>query len=112
MGNLVLAVGNPFGIGHTVTHGIVSAIDLGGTGIQDYESFIQTDAPINAGNSGGALVDLNGRLIGINTAILSLSGVNQGVGLAIPSDLARTVMADLVKHGSVLRAWLGADAQD
>ena len=97
VGDLVLAIGNPFGVGQTVTHGIVSATDRGGLGLDDYESYIQTDAPINPGNSGGALVDIAGHLIGINTAILSSSGGNLGIGFAIPSDLARNVMTDLVK---------------
>ena len=93
VGDVVLAIGNPFGIGQTVTMGIVSATGRGGMGLKDYEDFIQTDAAINPGNSGGALVDTDGRLIGINTAILSRSGGNQGIGFAIPSDLARNVMA-------------------
>jgi S1-C subfamily serine protease len=112
VGDMVLAIGNPFGMGQTVTHGIVSATDRGRVGIQDYENFIQTDAPINPGNSGGALVDANGALIGINTAILSGTGGNQGIGFAIPSDLARRVMADLVTYGRVVRGYLGVDAQD
>jgi serine protease Do len=99
-------------VGQTVTHGIVSATDRGGMGIEDYESFIQTDAPINPGNSGGALVDVTGHLIGINTAILSSSGGNLGIGFAVPSDLARRVMTDLVKHGYVVRGYLGVEAQD
>ena len=85
VGDVVLAVGNPFGVGQTVTKGIVSATERGGMGIEDYEDFIQTDAAINPGNSGGALVDIDGRLIGINTAILSRSGGSQGVGFAVPS---------------------------
>jgi Do/DeqQ family serine protease len=112
VGDLVLAIGNPFGVGQTVTHGIVSATDRGGIGIEDYESFIQTDAPINPGNSGGALVDVTGHLIGINTAILTSSGGNLGIGFAIPSDLARRVMMDLVKYGYVVRGYLGVEAQD
>ncbi len=112
VGDEVLAVGNPFGVGQTVTHGIVSATDRGGMGIEDYEDFIQTDAPINPGNSGGALVDLEGRLIGINTAILSRSGGNQGIGFAIPSDLARTVMTSLVQYGHVTRGYLGVNIQN
>ena len=112
VGDLVLAIGNPFGVGQTVTHGIVSATDRGGMGIEDYESFIQTDAPINPGNSGGALVDVNGHLIGINTAILSRSGGNLGIGFAVPSDLARRVMTDLVKYGYVVRGYLGVEAQN
>jgi S1-C subfamily serine protease len=112
VGDLVLAIGHPFGVGQTVTHGIVSATDRGGMGIEDYESFIQTDAPINPGNSGGALVDMGGALIGINTAILSGTGGNQGIGFAIPSDLARRVITDLIKYGCVPRGYLGVAAQD
>ena len=112
VGDVVLAIGHPFGVGQTVTHGIVSATDRGGMGIEDYESFIQTDAPINPGNSGGALVDVHGGLIGINTAILSSSGGNLGIGFAIPSDLARRVLADLMKYGCVLRGYLGIEAQN
>jgi serine protease Do len=112
VGDLVLAVGHPFGVGQTVTHGIVSATDRAGLGLDDYESFIQTDAPINPGNSGGALVDATGRLIGINTAIISNSGGNMGIGFAVPSDLAHRVMADLVNHGHVVRGYLGIESQD
>jgi len=110
-GDVVLAIGNPFGVGQTVTSGIVSAKNRGNMGIEDYEDFIQTDAAINPGNSGGALVDINGRLIGINTAILSRSGGSQGVGFAIPSDLARSVMDSLVKNGKVTRGYLGVMIQ-
>ena len=112
VGDLVLAIGHPFGVGQTVTHGMVSATDRGGMGIEDYERFIQTDAPINPGNSGGALVDIHGRLIGINTAILSRTGGNLGIGFAVPSDLARRVMTDLVKYGYVVRGYLGVEAQN
>jgi len=112
IGDVVLAIGNPFGIGQTVTSGIVSAKDRGSMGIEDYENFIQTDAAINPGNSGGALVDINGRLIGINTAILSRSGGSQGVGFAIPSDTARSVMESLVKTGHVTRGYLGVMIQN
>jgi serine protease Do len=112
VGDLVLAIGYPFGVGQTVTHGIVSATDRGGMGIEDYESFIQTDAPINPGNSGGALVDVTGHLIGINTAILSSSGGNLGIGFAVPSELARRVMTDLMKYGYVVRGYLGVETQD
>ena len=112
VGDLVLAIGHPFGVGQTVTHGIVSAIDRGGMGIEDYESFIQTDAPINPGNSGGALVDATGHLIGINTAILSSSGGNLGIGFAVPSDLVRRVMTDLMMYGYVVRGYLGVETQD
>jgi len=107
VGDVVLALGNPFGVGQTVTSGIVSAMDRGDVGIEDYEDFIQTDAAINPGNSGGALVDIDGRLIGINTAILSRSGGSQGMGFAIPSDLARTVMESLITDGHVTRGYLG-----
>jgi serine protease Do len=112
VGDVVLAVGNPFGVGQTVTEGIVSAKDRGNMGIEDYEDFIQTDAAINPGNSGGALVDIEGRLIGINTAILSRSGGSQGVGFAIPSDLARNVMDSLIKYGHVTRGYLGIMIQN
>lgn len=112
VGDVVLAIGNPFGVGQTVTTGIISATGRGNMGIEDYEDFIQTDAAINPGNSGGALVDVEGRLIGINTAILSRSGGNQGIGFAIPSDLARNVMESLVKYGHVTRGYLGVMIQD
>jgi serine protease Do len=112
VGDVVLAVGNPFGVGQTVTEGIVSAKDRGGMGIEDYEDFIQTDAAINPGNSGGALVDIDGRLIGINTAILTRSGGSQGVGFAIPSDLARGVMESLIQYGHVTRGYLGVMIQN
>jgi len=112
VGDVVLAVGNPFGIGQTVTTGIVSATGRGGAIGLDYEDFIQTDAAINPGNSGGALVDTEGRLVGINTAILSRSGGNQGIGFAIPANLARDVMTSLVKDGHVTRGFLGVMIQD
>jgi serine protease Do len=112
VGDVVLAIGNPFGVGQTVTQGIVSATDRGNMGIEDYEDFIQTDAAINPGNSGGALVDIDGRLIGINTAILSRSGGSQGVGFAIPSNLARSVMDSLVQYGKVTRGYLGVMIQN
>ena len=112
VGDVVLAVGNPFGIGQTVTTGIVSATGRGGAVGLDYEDFIQTDAAINPGNSGGALVDAEGRLIGINTAILSRSGGNQGIGFAIPANIARDVMGSLVKDGHVTRGYLGVMIQD
>ena len=111
VGDVVLAIGNPFGIGQTVTTGIVSAKNRGNMGL-DYEDFIQTDAAINPGNSGGALVDADGRLIGINTAILSRSGGNQGIGFAIPANLARDVMQSLIKDGHVTRGYLGVMIQD
>jgi serine protease Do len=112
VGDVVLAVGNPFGIGQTVTTGIVSATGRGGTLGLDYEDFIQTDAAINPGNSGGALVDLEGRLVGINTAILSRSGGNMGIGFAIPTNLAKDVMESLIEHGKVTRGYLGVMIQD
>ncbi|HEY1791054.1 MAG TPA: DegQ family serine endoprotease [Verrucomicrobiae bacterium] len=112
VGDVVLAVGNPFGVGETVTEGIVSAKNRGGMGIEHYENFIQTDAPINPGNSGGALVDIDGRLVGVNTAIMSRSGGSQGVGFAIPSDLARNVMDSLIQYGHVTRGYLGVAIQD
>ena len=112
VGDVVLAIGNPFGIGQTVTTGIVSATGRSGAVGLDYEDFIQTDAAINPGNSGGALVDAEGRLIGINTAILSRSGGNQGIGFAIPSNLTRDVMASLIKDGHVTRGFLGVMIQD
>lgn len=111
VGDIVLAVGNPFGVGQTVTTGIVSATGRGNLGL-DYEDFIQTDAAINPGNSGGALVDAEGRLIGINTAILSRSGGNQGIGFAIPANIARTVMESLIKDGRVVRGFMGVNIQD
>jgi serine protease Do len=111
VGDVVLAIGNPFGIGQTVTTGIISATGRATLGL-DYEDFIQTDAAINPGNSGGALVDVDGRLIGINTAILSRSGGNQGIGFAIPTNLARDVKDQLVKNGSVTRGYLGVMIQD
>jgi serine protease Do len=112
VGDIVLAIGNPFGIGQTVTTGIVSATGRTGAIGLDYEDFIQTDAAINPGNSGGALVDTEGRLIGINTAILSRSGGNQGIGFAIPSNLARDVMESIVRDGTVTRGFLGVAIQD
>ncbi len=110
IGDEVLAVGNPFGVGQTVTHGIVSALGRS-IGLIDYEDFIQTDAAINPGNSGGALVNLHGELVGINTAILSRSGGSQGVGFAIPSNMARKIMEMLIEDGKVRRAWLGIMVQ-
>jgi serine protease Do len=112
VGDVVLALGNPFGIGQTVTMGIVSATGRGGLGIEDYEDFIQTDAAINPGNSGGALVDAEGRLIGVNTAIFSRSGGNQGVGFAIPANLARSVMDQIIEKGRVERGYLGVFLRD
>jgi serine protease Do len=112
VGDRVLAVGNPFGIGQTVTSGIVSATGRSGATGLDYEDFIQTDAAINPGNSGGALVDMQGRLVGLNTAILSRSGGFQGIGFAIPSNLARHVIDSLVTTGKVVRGFLGVTIQD
>ena len=112
VGDIALAMGNPFGLGQTVTMGIISATGRGGLGIEDYEDFIQTDASINPGNSGGALVNTRGELIGINTAILSRSGGNQGVGFAVPVDLVRHVMTQLKEKGSVTRARLGVYFQE
>jgi serine protease Do len=111
VGDTVLAVGNPFGVGQTVTMGIVSATGRSGFGIVNYEDFIQTDASINPGNSGGALTDMLGRLIGLNTAILSRSGGNQGVGFAVPSNMARYVMQQIIEHGKVVRGYLGIQIQ-
>ena len=112
VGDVVLAIGNPFGVGQTVTHGIVSAVARTQVGISDYQFFIQTDAAINPGNSGGALVDMAGRLVGINTAIFSRSGGSQGVGFAIPATMVRLVVASARSGGSaVKRPWLGAKLQ-
>ena len=111
VGDIVLALGNPFGVGQTVTMGIVSATGRGGLGIEEYEDFIQTDASINPGNSGGALINTDGHLIGINTAILSRSGGNQGIGFAIPANLARNVMDQIRQSGKVTRAFLGVTIQ-
>ncbi len=107
VGDLVLAIGNPFGVGQTVTNGIVSALARSNVGVGDFRSFIQTDAAINPGNSGGALVAMDGRLIGINTAIYSRSGGSVGIGFAIPTNLVRVVIDSLVKDGKVVRPWLG-----
>ncbi len=112
VGDVVLAIGNPFGVGQTVTHGIVSALARTQVGITDYQFFIQTDAAINPGNSGGALVDLSGQLVGINTAIFSRSGGSQGVGFAIPANMVKVVVASARGGGSaVKRPWLGAKLQ-
>ncbi|HMK56883.1 MAG TPA: DegQ family serine endoprotease [Dissulfurispiraceae bacterium] len=111
VGETVLAVGTPFGLNQTVTSGIVSAVGRANVGIADYEDFIQTDAAINPGNSGGALVNIHGELIGINTAIFSTSGGYQGVGFAIPGNMAKTVMDSLIKSGKVVRGWLGVSIQ-
>src|SRR5437763_6779219 len=112
VGDVVLAIGNPFAVGQTVTHGIVSAVARTQVGITDYQFFIQTDAAINPGNSGGALVDLSGRLVGINTAIFSRSGGSQGIGFAIPANMVKVVVASAKGGGtSVRRPWLGARLQ-
>ncbi len=112
VGDVVLAIGNPFGVGQTVTHGIISALARTQVGITDYQFFIQTDAPINPGNSGGALVDMSGRLAGINTAIYSRSGGSQGIGFAIPANMVRIVVASAKSGGkAVKRPWLGARLQ-
>src|SRR5205814_2208634 len=110
VGDVVLAVGNPFGMGQTVTMGMVSATGRATLGL-DYEDFIQTDAAINPGNSGGALVDAEGRLIGINTAILSRTGGNNGIGFAVPVNLAKNVMEQLIENGRVVRGFLGVNIQ-
>jgi serine protease Do len=110
-GDVVLALGNPFGLRQTVTMGIISAVGRGGMGIVDYENFIQTDAAINMGNSGGALVDTEGRLLGINTAIFTRTGGSQGVGFAIPANLARDVMRSLREKGRVVRGYIGTSVQ-
>lgn len=111
IGETVFAIGNPFGLTQTVTVGIVSATGRANVGIADYEDFIQTDAAINPGNSGGALVNIRGELIGINTAIFSTSGGYQGIGFAIPSNMAKVVMESLIKQGRVVRGWLGVSIQ-
>jgi serine protease DegS len=112
VGDVVLAIGNPFGVGQTVTMGIVSATGRNQLGITNFENFIQTDAAINPGNSGGALIDAHGKLVGINTAIFSKSGGSQGIGFAIPVDMVRGIMKQLVETGKVSRGWLGLGGQD
>ena len=112
VGDVVLAIGNPFGVGQTVTQGIVSATGRSRLGINTYENFIQTDAAINPGNSGGALINAYGELVGINTAIFSKSGGSQGIGFAIPVALARQVLEQIIEHGRPLRGWLGVEIQD
>ncbi len=112
VGDVVLAIGNPFGVGQTVTSGIVSAVGRTHLGINTFENFIQTDAPINPGNSGGALVDSNGRLVGINAAIYSQSGGSMGIGFAIPVSLARSVMEQIIRSGGVTRGWIGVEVQE
>src|SRR5262245_5749837 len=111
VGDFALAIGNPFGVGQTVTMGIVGATSRGGLGIEHYEDFIQTDAAINPGNSGGALINVRGELIGINTAIVAGSGGSQGVGFAVPTSMARPVMEQILKQGKVIRGWLGVSVQ-
>ena len=111
VGDVTLAIGNPFGVGQTVTMGIISATGRNQLGLNTYEDFIQTDAAINRGNSGGALVDATGHLIGINTAIISESGGSQGIGFAIPVKLAMEVMKAIIEHGQVIRGWLGVEVQ-
>ena len=111
VGDVALAIGNPFGVGQTVTMGIISATGRNQLGLNSYEDFIQTDAAINPGNSGGALVDANGNLTGINTAIFSKSGGSQGIGFAIPVKLATEVMKSIIEHGQVIRGWLGIEVQ-
>jgi len=110
VGDVVLAIGNPFGVGQTVTMGIVSATGRSKLGINTFENFIQTDAAINPGNSGGALIDTQGNLVGINTAIFSRSGGSQGIGFAIPTSLAKIVLQDIIQHGRPVRGWLGVEA--
>ncbi len=112
VGEIVLAIGNPFGLSHTITMGIVSATGRSNVGVADYEDFIQTDAAINPGNSGGALVNTKGQLVGINTAIFSTSGGYMGIGFAIPSNMAKSVMESIIKYGKVVRGWLGVTIQD
>ena len=111
IGDVALAIGNPFGVGQTTTMGIISATGRNQLGLNNYEDFIQTDAAINPGNSGGALVDANGNLTGINTAIFSKSGGSQGIGFAIPINLAMEVMKSIIEHGQVIRGWLGIEVQ-
>jgi len=111
VGDVVLAIGNPFGVGQTVTMGIISATGRNQLGINTFENFIQTDAAINPGNSGGALIDADGNLIGINTAIFTRSGGSQGIGFAIPTSLANEVVEQIIKHGRAVRGWLGVEAQ-
>lgn len=112
VGDVVLAIGNPFGVGQTVTMGIVSALGRSHLGINTFENFIQTDAAINPGNSGGALVDAAGNLVGVNTAIYSRTGGNHGIGFAIPASSARSIMEQIIENGSVTRGWIGVEAQE
>ena len=112
IGDVVLAIGNPFGVGQTVTMGIVSALGRSHLGINTFENFIQTDAAINPGNSGGALVDSRGNLVGINTAIYSRSGGSLGIGFAIPVSTSKNVMEQIIQTGTVTRGWIGVEAQE
>ncbi len=112
VGDVVLAIGNPFGVGQTVTSGIISAQGRSDLGLSTFENFIQTDAAINPGNSGGALINTQGQLIAINTAIFSRSGGSQGIGFAIPTSLAQGVMSQIIEHGRTMRGWLGVEVQD
>ncbi|WP_031408681.1 S1C family serine protease [Thiomonas sp. FB-Cd] len=112
VGDVVLAIGYPFGVGQTVTQGIISALGRTQLGINTFEDFIQTDAAINPGNSGGALVDVHGNLLGINTAIFSRSGGSLGIGFAVPATITRNVMQQLIAHGRVVRGWIGVEPQD
>jgi len=112
VGDVVLAIGNPYGFGQTVTQGIISAIGRWGLNLTTYENYLQTDADINPGNSGGALVDVGGKLLGINSAIYSRSGGSQGIGLAVPVDLAQKVLQDIIQHGRVIRGWLGLEGAE
>ncbi len=112
VGDVVLAIGNPFGVGQTVTMGIVSALGRSHLGINTFENFIQTDAAINPGNSGGALVDVHGNLVGINTAIYSRTGGSLGIGFAIPVSSARSIMEQIIRNGAVTRGWIGVEAQE
>jgi len=112
VGDVVLAIGNPFGVGQTVTQGIVSALGRNHLGINTYENFIQTDASINPGNSGGALIDAEGNLVGVNSAIYSRNGGSMGIGFAIPANIAKQVMEQIAVSGSVTRGWVGIEAQD
>jgi serine protease DegQ len=112
VGDAVLAIGNPFGVGQTVTSGIVSALGRTGLGINTFENFIQTDAAINPGNSGGALIDASGNLVGINTAIFSRTGGSMGIGFAIPTSTAKMVLDQIVKSGTVTRGWIGVEVQE
>ncbi len=112
VGDVVMAIGNPFGVGQTVTLGIVSATGRSQLGLNTFEDFIQTDAAINPGNSGGALIDAKGQVVAINTAIFSKSGGSQGIGFAIPMSMAKGIMSQIIEHGRVLRGWLGVEVQE